>query len=65
MDGIERTLRVLFDFQRFSGNRRLGRLIRDAEEARAGVGLDDSELELNAAGDADALRLRTKDEDKL
>ena len=55
---------VLFDFQRFAGNKRLDRLIRAAQEAGDGMLLDDSELELNAAGDADAWRVGTKDEDK-
>ena len=64
MDRTEHVLRTLFDFQRFAGNRRLDRLIRAAQAAGDGVLLDDSELELNAAGDADARRIQRKDEDK-
>ena len=64
MDRTEQMVRTLFDFQRFAGNRRLDRLIRTAQEAGDGALLDDSELELNAAGDADAWRLGKKDEDK-
>ncbi len=64
MDRTERVLQKLFDFQRFTGNKRLDRLIRDAEESEVGVLLDDSELELNAAGDADAWQLRKEDEEK-
>ncbi len=64
MDKTEYLLRTLFDFQRFAGNGRLDRLIRAAAETEGGVPLEDSELELNAAGDADAWRLRTKDGEK-
>ena len=64
MDRTERMVRTLFDFQRFAGNKRLDRLIRAAQEAGDGVLLDDSELELNAAGDAEAWRVGKKDEDK-
>ena len=65
MDRTEQMLRTLFDFQRFAGNERLDRLIRTAQETEDGMLLDDSELELNAAGDADAWRVETKDGDKL
>ena len=64
MDRTEQMVRTLFDFQRFAGNKRLDRLIRAAQEAGDGMLLDDSELELNAAGDTDAWRTQTKDEDK-
>ncbi len=64
MDRTERMVRTLFDFQRFAGNRRLDRLIRTAHETGDSLLLDDSELELNAAGDADAWRVGKKDEDK-
>ncbi len=64
MDQMEQVLRALFDFQRFDENVRLGKLIRAAGETKDGALLDDSELELNAAGDADAWRIETKGEDK-
>lgn len=64
MDRTEQMVRTLFDFQRFAGSKRLDRLIRAAQEAGAGVLLDDSELELSAAGDADAWRAEKKNEDK-
>ena len=48
---IERTLRTLLDFQRFAGNRRLERLIRQAEGAYRQT-LPDADLEwVSAAGD--------------
>ena len=64
MDRTEQMVRTLFDFQRFARNRRLDRLIRAAQKTGDGVLLDDSELELNAAGDADAWRIETKGGDK-
>ena len=61
MDNTEKRLRALFDFQRFAGNERLDALIRAAEESGAGTPLDDGELDLNAAGEPEAWRLRGKD----
>ncbi len=65
MDRTESRLRALFDFQRFAGNSRLEKLIRSVEETAGGVPLDDCELEVNAAGDADVYRLQAEDRKKL
>lgn len=60
-DRTEHVLHVLFDFQRFAGNKRLSRVICAAESAGAGMVLDDSELELNAAGNLDVQHLPARD----
>ena len=65
MENMEKRLRALFDFQRFAGNERLDALIRAAEESDAGTPLDDGELDLNAAGEPEAWRLRGKDGEPL
>ena len=55
---MDKTLRALFDYQKFEGNSRLAAMIDDVEK-RYAVQLDDSDLEfVNAAGnfDEDALR---------
>lgn len=74
MDKTENLLRALFDFQRFAGNERLDGLIRAAGDgnagnmgfggAGAGVPLEDDDMELNAAGEADAWRVRTGERKK-
>ncbi len=57
MEKTEKMVRALFDLQRFAGNKRLETMIASAAE---GVGsLDDDELDLNAAGDTDALLMQT------
>ena len=61
MNKTEGLLRTLFDFQRFAGNKRLEALIRDVDGAGDGVPLEDSTLELNAAGGADVWRNETQD----
>ncbi len=61
MNKTEGLLRTLFDFQRFAGNKRLEALIRDADGAGNGVPLEDSALEVNAAGGAEVWRSETKD----
>ncbi len=61
MEKMENMVRALFDLQRFAGNKRLEAMILSAAEE---VGsLDDEELEVNAAGDADALFDRTDGDD--
>lgn len=63
MEKTEKMLRALFDFQRFAENKRLEAMILSAEE---GVGsLDDDELEINAAGDLDALFTQTDGDEDL
>ena len=48
---MDKMLKALFDFQKFSGNSRLERLINDTE-SRYGNALSDDDLEyVNAAGD--------------
>lgn len=64
MDRTENLLRALFDFQRFAGNERLDKMIRAAEQTESVMPLEDSELEVNAAGEADAWRFSTKDDKK-
>lgn len=59
MERAERVLRTLFDFQRFAGDARLERVICSAGETDGCIPLEDSELEVNAAGDADDWRART------
>lgn len=61
MENTEKRLWPLFDFQRFTGSRRLDELIRAAglpEDARE---LSDDEPELNAAGEPEAWRARPGD----
>ncbi|MDD2561784.1 MAG: hypothetical protein PHP07_04095 [Eubacteriales bacterium] len=55
----EKALRELFDYQRFEGEVRLGGLIEKAlaRWAKGGIPLLDEDLELNAAGDPDILRI--------
>ena len=55
---MDKTIKALFDYQKFEGNSRLAAMIADTEK-RYAVQLDDADLEfVNAAGniDADALR---------
>lgn len=48
---MEKTLKQLFDFQRFSGNTKLSGIISDTEK-RFGNELSDDDLEqINAAGE--------------
>ncbi len=52
----EKTLKALFEYQRYQGNKRLAALIADTE-SRYGQALSDDALELvNAAGEADNFR---------
>lgn len=61
---MEKMLYNLFDFQKFSGNERLAKLIVDTER-RYGKALSDDELEgLSAAGEPFALLIRGTSEDK-
>ena len=58
---LEVRIRNLFDFQRFAGNARLGRLISETESRYRNndniVMLSDRDLEMvNAAGEIDVLR---------
>lgn len=54
---MKNTLRELFDYQRFAGNRRLAALIERAAFSHA-ESLSDDDLEyVNAAGDIDAARI--------
>lgn len=64
MDETKKLLRSLFDFQRFEGNERLDRVIRSVEAGGSGLPLEDSWLELNAAGEPEAWRTRTGEDDK-
>lgn len=61
---MEKTLRALFDLQRFSENDRLAKIIFDTER-RYGKTLSDDELEgLSAAGEPFAQLIRGTGEDK-
>lgn len=61
---MEKMLYGLFDFQKFSGNERLAKLIADTER-RYGKPLSDGELEgLSAAGEPFAQLIRGTSEDK-
>lgn len=61
---MEKMLHGLFDFQKFSGNQRLAKLIADTER-RYGKALSDDELEgLSAAGEPFAPLIRGTSEDK-
>lgn len=61
---MEKTLRALFDLQRFLGNDRLAEIIFDTER-RYGKALSDDELEgLSAAGEPFARLIRDTSEDK-
>ncbi len=51
MEKTEDTIRRLFDFQRFASNKHLDKIIADCEDD--GVLLEDSELDINAAGETD------------
>ena len=64
MKNTEKRLRSLFDFQRFAGNPRLADLIRVAGLPGEAVELPDDELDLNAAGEADAWRKLPDDGEK-
>ena len=63
---IERKLHNLFDFQRFAGNKRLGRVIEETRLKYNNVYvLSEDELsEVNAAGDMDELRGKRLDGDQ-
>lgn len=55
------TLRDIFDFQRFSGNEKLARMIRQTEE-RYGSRLSFEDLQLiNAAGTPDMMQKKKDD----
>lgn len=61
---MKKMLYDLFDFQKFSGNERLAKLIANTE-GRYGKTLSDDELEgLSAAGEPFAQLIRGKSEDK-
>lgn len=61
---MKKMLYDLFDFQKFSGNQRLAKLIANTE-GRYGKTLSDDELEgLNAAGEPFAQLIRGTSEDK-
>lgn len=61
---MEKTLRALFDLQRFSGNDRLAKIIFDTE-GRYGNALSDDDLEaVSAAGEPFAPLIRGTSEDK-
>lgn len=58
------TLRELFDYQRFAGNKRLSALTERAEFSHA-ESLSDDDLEfVSAAGDIDTARIGKKDEER-
>ncbi len=61
MDRSEKLLRALFDFQRFQKNERLEKIVRTED---MGVPLDDSDLELNAAGENETWRAETGGDEK-
>ena len=48
---MERTLKILFDFQKLQGNERLSKLIGEVERTKKELSLEDLEL-VNAAGDS-------------
>lgn len=57
-------LRELFDYQRFAENKRLAALIERTQFLNA-ESLSDDDLEyVSAAGDADAVRIGKKDEER-
>lgn len=64
MDKTEKLLRSLFDLQHFEKNERLDKVIHGVEDGESGLPLDDSRLELNAAGEPEAWRIRTEEDDK-
>ena len=64
MENTEKRLQSLFDFQRFAGNPRLAEVIRAAGLPGEAVELSDDELDLNAAGEADAWRKLPDDGEK-
>ncbi len=57
MKASGKVLRELFDYQRFEGEERLGRLIEEtlARWVKGGTPLLDEDLALNAAGDPEIL----------
>ena len=64
MDKSEKLLRLLFDFQRFEKNERLDSVIRSAEGGEYGSPLEDSRLDLNAAGEPDVWRTQNQEDGK-
>lgn len=64
MDKTEKLLYSLFDFQRFEKNERLDKVIRSAGNDGEILPLDDSQLELNAAGEPEAWRVRIEEDGK-
>lgn len=48
---MEKTLKVLFDFQNFSGNPRLAKIISETEKRYCGTLSDDDLKNLSAAGE--------------
>ncbi len=65
MDKTEDILIALFDFQRFEGNVHLDKIIGLDRKNAFGIPLNDSELEVNAAGEFDTWRTRTEENKKL
>ncbi len=56
---MEKTLKRLFDYQRFANNKRIADMIADTESRYNASPLSDDALELvNAAGDPDAANLK-------
>ena len=51
---MENKLRKLFDYQRFEGNARLAKMIREAEEQASAELSDDELFMVNAAGEIGA-----------
>lgn len=48
---MEKTLKLLFDFQKFSGSKRLAKMIEDTEKRYGGALTDDVLEEVSAAGE--------------
>lgn len=64
MDGMEKLLRSLLDFQRFEGNERLDGVIQHSTEGgESGLPLEDGQMEVNAAGEPEIWRIPTGRED--
>lgn len=57
---MEKTLKLLFDFQKFSGNKQLAKMIAETEE-RYGAALSDDILEEVSAAGEPFLPSRRKD----
>ena len=64
MDKSEKLLRALFDIQRFEKNERLENIIRSTADDENGLPLEDSRLDLNAAGEPDIWRGQKREDDK-